>query len=92
MSQTITLPCADGTDIDCKGSQTFELWLDGLTADQLDQITESNGSTSIALSPQEMEINGLSKDSPCIDYCEQEHQAWYEIQLDTTCCFCGSDQ
>lgn len=90
MSDTITLPCADGTDPGCKGELTHTLPVDGLTEEQLDDITRGEGDATIELTAEQMRQNGLTKDD--IDFCEQEQRNWLQVSLDTTCAFCGSDQ
>lgn len=88
----VTLPCADGTDPECVGEMTHGLPLVGLTDEQIAAVLDGEGDAWIGLTPEQVEINqeNLSpseKKSP-----PDDGLIMVQIALDTTCCFCGSDQ
>ena len=86
----IFIPCSDGTDPDCVGSLAFKMH-DELDEEQLQEIIDEEGQTTIHLSQEQVKSMGLlPRDlEPC-----DEHQgcSLWEVDLSTVCASCGSDQ
>lgn len=86
---TIYIPCADGTDPCCKGDFKFDM-PDDLSAEQLQEIIDAKGYTTILLSDTQVKSMGLSPRE--VEACDDQSGDYlWEVDLETTCGPCGSD-
>lgn len=86
MDNAITIPCTDQCDPECKREHTFHLDVVGLSQEQIDEIEHNEGSTTITLSPEQMEMNNMDESHP--DYSQEDKGVLLDIYLETACVFC----
>lgn len=90
----ITLACADGTDRDCSGPRSFNTGLVNLTGDQVDQIRMEEGQTHIKVTLKQLHDSAFDTNHPNVTSEKEDgvNNYYFDVDFDTTCGACGSDQ
>ncbi|WP_280569719.1 hypothetical protein [Chromohalobacter sp. 296-RDG] len=89
-TSSVTLTCADNTDDECEGDQTFYLPYLGLTDDQIRDISDSNGQTRIALTSKQVEANENILEDHEKNQSLEEGLLLVDIDVRYTCGSCGA--